>query len=198
MTPAKHTLLATSIRLLALAALTLAVCVACAPNDYLLNRGRDAADIVTFTIGNGGGCTARMGPIHAGLYFGEDRGGLKGGELGWSRQYSVSNFTLDPLLVFPNPGGPPLRFWQEGWDGGWSRLYWSEDRRSMMHLSSIRHKDYVVDGNVPFIAVPKLSEIDRNAGFRYPTYFLTQTELAVGMVKTVRIGVNAGNSLTFC
>lgn len=48
---------------------------------YVVNRGRDAADIFTATVGLGAGAKGRMGPLHAGLFAGRDYAGLRGGIL---------------------------------------------------------------------------------------------------------------------
>jgi hypothetical protein len=50
-------------------------------SPYMIDRGRDAADIFSATVGLGAGARARAGPVHAGLYGGIDGYGLRGGRL---------------------------------------------------------------------------------------------------------------------
>ena len=50
---------------------------------YFIDRGRDAADIFTVTVGEGGGAKARVGPLQIGLWGNHDVAGLMGGELGF-------------------------------------------------------------------------------------------------------------------
>ena len=62
---------------LVLALVTLAT--GCA-TPYMVDRGRDAKDVFTATVGTGLGAKARVGPINAGLFTGADFYGLRGGE----------------------------------------------------------------------------------------------------------------------
>src|SRR5690554_1302340 len=54
------------------------VATGCA-TPYMIDRGRDAADIFTATVGIGGGAKARVGPLHAGLFMNCDMYGLRNG-----------------------------------------------------------------------------------------------------------------------
>jgi len=47
---------------------------------YFIDRGRDAADIVTLAAGVGLGAKVRLGPLDAGLLINHDTIGLRGGE----------------------------------------------------------------------------------------------------------------------
>lgn len=70
-----------SIVFAALFALILVTAAGCSTN-YWNNRGNDAADIMTFTIGWGFGGAARVGPLHAGLCAYGEWVGLRGGHCG--------------------------------------------------------------------------------------------------------------------
>lgn len=162
---------------------------------YMTDRGRDAADIFTIVVGNGVGITARTGPVHAGLFYGEDQIGLRSGEFGLHQRYGGIGTTIDPLIVFPNVGGGPWTFWHEDYFGGLQTV--RDPRGGIMNLASARAKQYSVAGNCPFLAIPVLSTIDRNAGFLYPVHFLTEIEVVIGVGKTIRLGFNPGELLDF-
>lgn len=59
------------------------ICIAGCANSggYFADRGRDAADVFTVTLGVGGGAKARVGPVQAGLIYQEDSTGLRNGAL---------------------------------------------------------------------------------------------------------------------
>ena len=63
-----------------LAVIALLSCSGCA-TAYMADRGRDAADIFTATVGLGAGGNARVGPVQAGLCYSFDQAGLRGGRL---------------------------------------------------------------------------------------------------------------------
>jgi hypothetical protein len=55
---------------------------------YLVDRRRDAADIVTVTAGMGGGAKARVGPVQVGFWGCHDIVGLRGGTVGfWGYEF---------------------------------------------------------------------------------------------------------------
>jgi hypothetical protein len=177
--------------------LTIGVMGGCS-TPYMNDRGRDIADIFTITLGDGVGVTARAGPVHLGLFYGKDQAGLRSGEFDTPPSYVRSEGiarTLDPLLVLPNLGGGPWCFWHEEYSGGLQKV--PNPEGGIINLARARAKDYNVSGNCPFIAVPVLSELDRNAGFKYPFYFLTEVEIAIGIGKTLRLGLNPGELLDF-
>lgn len=49
--------------------------------NYVGDRGNDAADIFTFTVGGGMGASANVGPLHAGLGAYQEWYGLRGGNV---------------------------------------------------------------------------------------------------------------------
>ena len=156
----------------------------CGACGYMADRRRDAGDMFTATIGRGGGATARVGPLHAGLYYGEDRIGLRCGECFWThKRYDDTSMTLDPLIVLPNVGGGPWAFWGDRFERG--------------RVAELRGKAHYVDGICPFLCFPRLSESDVRVGRRFPVQYLTQIEIALGFVKTVRLGINPGEVLDF-
>jgi hypothetical protein len=150
---------------------------------YMQDRKHDAADIVTVTVGSGAGVTARVGPVHAGLYSGDDRYGLRCGEFMWPKREGVQSCTTDPLILLPNFGGGPTLFWFDAFEGEAG--------------SRLRGKEYSAEGICPFISLPRLDSLDRGIGRRYAAYYLTQCEVAAGLWRTARLGVNPGELLDF-
>jgi hypothetical protein len=66
--------------LLAVAVLA-GICGSGCTSAYWMDRGRDAADIFTLSVGTGVGAKARVGPVGAGLLYYRDVAGLRGGQL---------------------------------------------------------------------------------------------------------------------
>lgn len=48
---------------------------------YFVDRGRDAADVFTVTIGRGVGVKAKVGPLQTGFILNQDVVGLRCGEI---------------------------------------------------------------------------------------------------------------------
>ena len=69
----------TIVRLLMLL-LSAGVAGGCATGGYLGDRSRDAADILTFTLGAGGGVKLRAGPVQIAALDNTDIIGLRGGQ----------------------------------------------------------------------------------------------------------------------
>ena len=161
--------------------------------SYLIDRGRDVKDIVTATIGTGIGATARLGPLHAGLYYGHDHVGLKGGVVRAGFGEKCFSHTFDPLIAVPRPGKTTgFIFYRENF------YDWSANPDDQL-VNELRGKLYESKGIFPFLAVPKTMyrRLDPYKFKRYPTYYMTQLEVAVGLGVTVRLGLNPGELLDF-
>ena len=139
-------------------------------SPYFANRGRDAADIFTFTIGKGGGAKARVGPLQAGLFFNEDFAGLRGGGFGpqsaWKNEKGKLPQDTD-LLFFPLFG-----------------VYGLDSFHGSI-LPPGRHKEFEAVSPIPFIYTASTP------------YYYTQIEVAVGFLATIRAGFNPGELLDF-
>lgn len=163
----------------------------CGGCTYLKDRGRDAMDVFTLTIGEAVGVTVRAGPVHTGLYLGEDKWGLKGGEFQprWDRSDVFSDLggTGDPFIAFPSPCG--WIYGNDAFDG--SEEIELEDGRSA-DVADIRGKSYDAYGICPFVYLPDVSDYDR-----HPYYYYTQLEVAVGVGISLRVGVNPGEFVDF-
>ena len=164
-------LAARAVLLLALAAVTPG-CVS--GRAYFQDRVRDAADILTVTVGDGHGVKARVGPIQSGLFVNSDYAGLRGGESHrfWTdKDLLPTTFDVELLLVSGE------RFDPERFDRGRDR-----------------HKCFAASG-VLFLSFSRRFE-DEDWSVGDLSYY-TQAEVAFGLFKTVRLGLNAGELLDF-
>ena len=152
--------------LLALAAIS----TGCASTGgYFVDRGRDAADIFTATVGVGAGAKARIGPIQAGLVYQKDSIGLRSGSF-FARRPSLSkedDRAMDINLLFcgvetSNTGDEIVRRGKKF--STWNYIVPVEYGIFSSHLN--------------------------------PEYFF-QVEALIGLGPTVRLGLNFGELLDF-
>lgn len=169
-----------------------AVAAGCASGKaYFSARGRDAADIVTLSLGVGGGAKARVGPLHAGLFFAADLYGVRNGCVLTGGQMcpgGPGGLEVDSLLIPMSrdelPGLFPVIFGMEAFpDRG---LPSGEGDGFGAAVSML-----------PFISIP--CPIDKGIPVHSATAakYLTQIEVAGGLCGTVRLGFNAGELLDF-
>jgi len=142
----------------------------CATCGYLLDRGRDAADIFTATLGIGCGIKARAGPIQPALFQNADLCGLRTGQIFWNG----NDLILNDELYTPFP----LKKWQLTSGTETFRIDTSP-------IPEERAKYVVAYSPFPGIAIGT------------PATFYTQIELAGGLGLTLRLGFNAGELLDF-
>jgi len=136
---------------------------------YMTDRGRDAADIFTATVGLGAGAKARVGPVQAGLILNMDVGGIRNGEL-FTHEKSHSRRG--------NPGEVNLLV-----VGGETSNTSEEIRR--------RNKEFNTLNLIVPVAIvePETSQLT-------PHYF-TQLEVVCGLGPSIRLGFNPGELLDF-
>ena len=146
---------------------------------YLTDRGRDAADVFTLCAGVGAGAKVQIGPAHLGLIANADITGLRGGRL----------FTLKNRNELGMPDSIDLEALLYGMS------YFNYDPRNMRHknyqdgpykISMWNHREIPM----PFLRKPSYPK--RSC----PSYF-TQIEATVGLLLTVRVGLNPGELLDF-
>ena len=139
----------------------------CATSPYLTDRGRDAADIVTLTVGKGLGVAARVGPLPFAWGVLNDKWGLQGG--GFGRLEDSGTVGISPAVVFDYIDPP---------DGE------AYERRKVAEVASFWlfsfHRDFFSKGKDP-------------GG---PNY-ITQIEVGVGLGGSIRLGFNPGELLDF-
>ena len=80
-------------------ALGLAVGMTGCATPYMIDRGRDAGDIFTATIGKGSGVKARLGPMNASVFLGQgEMLGVRNGVL-CRHQGEAETLSVELLLV---------------------------------------------------------------------------------------------------
>jgi hypothetical protein len=163
----KHTL-----QLIAILALA-TISTGCA-TPYMVDRGRDAADIFTASYGIGAGAKARVGPLQTGLFVNRDIGGLRGGivRARWEPPRNESFAAREEIYVV------------------WGADIFDPD----IDLVDKRNK-VVGDVQLGPIAYPFYIDWFGNTP-RRPQSF-TQIEAAVGLGPTLRLGFNPGELLDF-
>lgn len=141
---------------------------------YLVDRWRDAADILTVTVGKGYGAKARVGPVHLGAFYNRDHMGLRGGESHreWSNRTALpSTFDFDLTIVCGERFDP-------------ARFVRARDR----------HKCFVANGAAGLSFSKGFEGEDWSVG---DASYYTQIEVAGGLLKTLRLGVNPGEAIDF-
>ena len=145
-----------------------AVTTGCAsPDAYFIDRGRDAADIFTATIGAGFGAKARIGPLQSGLLCEIDLVGLRGGVFPSMQQHG--NF------CFPTPDLQGLVVGIEEFRPDCDGVF--------------RRKSFCVQNTVPFWTV--LGKYDD------AWYYYTQIDVVVALLGSARAGFNPGELADF-
>ncbi len=147
--------------------------------SYLVNRGRDAADIITIGAGLGWGAKARVSSLQAGLLFEATKGGLRGGEL-------VSSDS--------NAGAV------EETDAAWGHsmdiqgvLFGGE---YFMGCELPRNKNFFAgtETDSSLSAIPFIHRLD--SGYTNPAYYM-QVEAVAALGISLRLGVNPGELIDF-
>ncbi len=144
----------------------------CSSTDaYFVDRGRDAADIITASWGFGGGVKARVGALQVGLFANTEKGGLRAGnaELLFPIKPRYDTFDVDFFLV-PVFG-----------------TFGFEKFESNNKVVVERHKDIQAAKRVPFVSLTS----------REYAHYYTAVEVAVGLGGTLRLGFNAGELIDF-
>ena len=158
-----------------IAALAITTLTGCASTKaYFVDRGRDAADIVTATVGVGVGAKAQVGPLHAGVLLQADHCGLRGGKyenwhpLGAAK--SPASYDIE-VAVF---GGNEFHPYGDG------EL---ADRGKYFSAGPFQ------DGPLQYFPILNYAETSQN---KTAWYYYTELEVVVGLVGSVRLGFNVG------
>jgi len=152
------------------------------PKAYLIDRGRDAADIVTLTVGLGAGARARMGPLHAGLILFADVGGLRGGNLVTYRPAHAGHEIVGTVMADATIWSHENFFLGPNFWGSLHRFKEFE-ARGLPLLSGVQ----------PALQV---TEVEAESEPLVHPYY-TQVEAVVALLGGVRAGVNPGEALDF-
>ena len=153
---------------------------------YMKDRKRDAADIITATVGCGGGAKARVGPVQVGLLFNAAEAGLRGGEAVKAGLFEPAKTRFPRALdaLFINCGC-------ETFEGG--------------PLAPARGKTFHAVTAI-YLTAPVPESIlsgpsSKRAGgvpARYsPIPYWTEVEAVVGVGGSLRLGLNVGEFIDF-
>ena len=148
---------------------------------YMIDRTRDAADILTAAVGLGAGAKARVGPLRAGVYGIFDRAGLRGGEV---QCYDSESEVGEASYIIAS---------------------FEEFLPAKCPIAEQRGKHFQAVGVLVFSAsvsaIPTSSSAIRRSVVRKPWRqhlpFYTQIETAFGYGGTVRLGLNPGELIDF-
>jgi hypothetical protein len=150
---------------------------------YMHERVADAKDILTATVGVGGGARARVGPLHAGLMVGLGDIGLRSGAL------------MQTIGGPCNPNEIELI--------GYGEELFAPSRFPDYDISDARleAKGYETETHfVPFVTTDARTTEDDESG-QAPRIGLhpywTQIDIQAGFLATVRLGFNPGELLDF-
>ena len=162
----------------AVAVVALTASVAGCASPYMVDRGRDARDVLTATAGLGIGAKVRAGPLYAGLLCSHDVVGLRDSAFGY---YTLSMgrgdgvaLELDTTVI---PFCWPYREWVFGYDAFIARQ--PVDGRRLK-------ADYEARSHVPFVVTEDMRH-----------QYRTHLEVVLGLGLSARLGVNPGEMLDF-
>jgi len=161
----------------------------CTPSRYLADRGRDAADVVTFAIGYGGGGKVRAGPVQVGLLGMLAETGLQAGD--W----------LTPRDAAPDDPNLPANIeicmlfsGIEGVVGGRTALLRGKAYGAPA-IGIISWPEHWEEQTFGFSGKAQgLAE----RGYRFnPVPYFTQVEVTGAFLLALRVGLNVGEMLDF-
>lgn len=158
-------------------------------SPYMVNRGRDAIDIFTVTVGYGAGAKARLGPVQAGLFFATDMYGLRSGELlkGGDASHGANGLDVDSFLIPMRQDDPGFPIGKFGTDIYRDRSLPEDEARGFAAATS----------RIPFLSLPCRFEETVPVRPQSAAKYLTQIEVAGGLLGTLRLGFNPGELLDF-
>jgi len=162
--------------------------VGCSTSGYFGNRGRDAADVFTATVGFGVGAKARVGPIQTGALAMFEGVGLRCGCFGGASGRQKLSFPGEYVFIVAG----------------------AEDTGSIEAITDLRDKTYRTEEHYPFIATPEFHKVyqGEGSGSRFPYNHTTQVsgfcesyysqiEVVGALGPSVRLGFNPGELLDF-
>ena len=159
-------------------------------SDYWGHRYRDALDIVTATTGSGyGGAKIRCGPIGTGVFHEFPEYGLRGGDF-------ISPDKMVKGDKLPNGDYQLLVLGGEDFYGTTQNIARAKSFEAVMR-AGINIPLALVRPNVPRETIAEVQQCSVANIRTSPIAYLTQIELALGFVKTIRLGLNFGEALDF-
>lgn len=163
----------------------------CAHSTYMIDRLRDAQDIITANAGYGIGGKIRIGPVIISPFLLEnDAMGLRGGEFFSSAKgfpVIVDHGINDIGLLILNGE----IFSRKGYDPNWP----DEDKLNLVNQRGKAFETY--DSFIPFLNIPNIQPVYGAAYVTYPFYYFTQIEAVLVLGPGFRLGFNPGELLDF-
>jgi len=146
----------------------------CSP--YMVNRGRDAADIFTATLGVGAGAKARIGALQIGALASRDVAGIRNSSFGyWSKgKQSKEIYEYDSFLL------PSFWFGIDSFDAGNSTIIQNTSRSGRT----------VAMKPLPFLSVPVHGDFEVEGINRNTLHHYSQIEAVVALGPSIRVGFN--------
>jgi hypothetical protein len=161
-----------------LAILCVATFLSGCATPYMVDRGRDAADIFTATVGSGAEIKARFGPMQVALGGTHADRGLRGGVVAdFARGlHGDEHFAVS--------------------DGAF--LVWGAETFDPLAVPRVheRDKNYGAFGLLCFAFLPNAGP-QENDIIPARLHYYSQIEVVIGVVKTLRLGFNPGELLDF-
>ncbi|MCK5805425.1 MAG: hypothetical protein KAI66_21520 [Lentisphaeria bacterium] len=163
-----------------------ALATGCAGNAYLANRGQDAADIFTATVGTGIGLEAKASFLNPGFYWCTQEAGLRGGVVAdfgdCATDLNIASLGVEDFCGYGYMGGDPTPYQQKVAAG--------------LHQ---RRKNYTTCGLLSIELTGKGSSdmAGTAVGIVNPILHLTRMELAGGLGLTFRLGLNLAELADF-
>lgn len=164
-------------------------------SPYMVDRGRDAADIFTATVGVGIGAKARVGPVQLPLIMTVDAAGLRGGEFFAPppRSESSANGYIEFLVEGGASGleiAEPIPLYSSYFNAIFSGMEGFNTHGVMVE----RHKDIDAIGFGP--VAYEYSGCDKCGDPTHWPYY-TQIEGCLALGLSIRLGFNPGELLDF-
>jgi len=151
-------------------------CGCMSSRSYMVDRGFDAADIFTATVGVGAGGVARVGPFSTGMFANTDLCGLRSGVFCIISPLGPDSFQVNALgWGFDVHSGYPFHGCVEA------------------RSKQIGHNSY----GIPIGISPYWKEHKEHSEIKKNFSALTQIEVAGGVLGTLRLGFNPGELLDF-
>lgn len=173
-------------------ALVLASLLTGCATPYMVDRGRDAKDVVNLCIGYGVGAKARVGPLHIGAVAHKEKGGLRGGMVHWAKESYDHHVEIHLLLIGYDafyPVKDPLND-----VGTWSGAYGSffpEIQPWQWRSAGARRKGYHTLHSIitpPGVYGGKGGDLNQI----YSRAYYSQIDCVIGFGPSVRVGFNPG------
>lgn len=147
-------------------------------STYWANRWNDAKDVATCTVGLGLGAKARVGPLQVPFIIQSDYAGLRCGE-------AFTSPMRDDFWTYVSEAGHVVDFPIPTYLADYGTLYSGYEKFDPGGLAAVRHKRVRSQG----MGLATYDGDEENYGF------YSQVEVTVGVIFSLRLGLNPGELL---